>query len=221
MLCRVGTQQFLKSVTQNGYPAQFSVGVSTSIISLSVSPTSKTLNIGETVQLTGTKNPTSASEGTQWTSSNTGVATVSGSGLVTAKAAGTATITFKNSSSTKSANCKIEVVSSSFFVSGIAQEASAQQKLRKHDTNGNIVWEKVVTDKTMLSNNRDVTVNHLVALQNGGCIINILAKEASAQQKLRKYDTNGNIVWEKVVTDKTMLSNSREFVIDHLAVLNK
>ena len=73
----------------------------------------------------------------------------------------------------------------------------------------------------MLSNNREVTVNHLVALQDGGCIINILAKEASAQQKLRKYDTNGNIVWEKVVTDKTMLSNSREFVIDHLAVLNK
>ena len=76
---------------------------------MSVSPTSKTLNIGETVQLTGTKNPTSASEGTQWTSSNTGVATVSGSGLVTAKAAGTATITFKNSSSTKSATCKIVV----------------------------------------------------------------------------------------------------------------
>ena len=76
---------------------------------MSVSPTSKTLNIGETVQLTGTKNPTSASEGTQWTSSNTGVATVSGSGLVTAKATGTATITFKNSSSTKSATCKIVV----------------------------------------------------------------------------------------------------------------
>ena len=95
---------------QNGYTAQCSVGVSTSIISLSVSLTSKTLNIGETVQLTGTKNPTSASEGTQWTSSNTSVATVSGSGLVTAKATGTATITFKNSASTKSASCTITVI---------------------------------------------------------------------------------------------------------------
>ena len=100
----------ITATAQNGYTAQCSVGVSTSIISLSVSPTSKTLNIGETVQLTGTKNPTSASEGTQWTSSNTGVATVSGSGLVTAKAAGTATITFKNSSSTKSASCTITVI---------------------------------------------------------------------------------------------------------------
>ena len=87
----------ITATAQNGYTAQCSVGVSTSIISLSVSPTSKTLNIGETVQLTGTKNPTSASEGTQWTSSNTGVATVSGSGLVTAKAAGTATIFSSNS----------------------------------------------------------------------------------------------------------------------------
>lgn len=72
---------------------------------MSVSPTSKTLNIGETVQLTGTKNPTSASEGTQWTSSNTGVTTVSGSGLVTAKSASTATITLKNS-----ASCTVKVI---------------------------------------------------------------------------------------------------------------
>ena len=76
---------------------------------MAVSPTSKTLNVGETVQLTGTKNPSTASEGTQWTSSNTSVATVSNSGLVTAKAAGTATITFKNSASTKSATCSITV----------------------------------------------------------------------------------------------------------------
>ena len=109
MLCRVRTRQFLKSVTQNGYTAQCSVGVSTSIIGLAVSPTSKTLNVGETVQLTGTKNPSTASEGTQWISSNTSVATVSNSGLVTAKAAGMATITFKNSASTKSATCSITV----------------------------------------------------------------------------------------------------------------
>ena len=35
-------------------------------------------------------------KGVTWTSSNTGVATVSSSGLVTAKAAGTATITVKH-----------------------------------------------------------------------------------------------------------------------------
>ena len=98
-----------KVITQNGYTAQCSVPVITSITSLAVSPTSKTLNIGETVQLTGTVTPTSTTEGVQWASSNTNVATVSSSGLVTAKSAGTATITFKNSSSTKYASCMITV----------------------------------------------------------------------------------------------------------------
>ena len=77
---------------------------------MSVSPTSKTLNIGETVQLTGTKNPSTTSERTQWASSNTSVATVSNLGFVTAKSAGTTTITFKNSSSTKSDSCTVKVI---------------------------------------------------------------------------------------------------------------
>ena len=65
--------------------------------------------VGNTVQLTGTVNPSNTTESTLWTSSNTSVAIVSNSGLVTAKAAGTAAITFKNSSSTKSDSCTITV----------------------------------------------------------------------------------------------------------------
>ena len=102
---------------------------------MSVGPTSKTLNIGETVQLTGTKNPSTTYEGTQWTSSNTSVATVSNSGLVTAKSAGTATITFKNSSSTKSASCTITVYSADLLVS------TSESYLIKYNTNGNLVWD--------------------------------------------------------------------------------
>ena len=118
---------------------------------MSVSPTSKTLNIGETVQLTGTKNPTSASEGTQWTSSNTGVATVSGSGLVTAKAAGTATITFKNSSSTKSASCTITVAPAEGIVYTAAETTAGVmcaggQYWQKINSKGNSVWSKTDYD---------------------------------------------------------------------------
>ena len=98
-----------KVITQNGYTAQCSVIVITSITSLSVSPTSETVYVGDTVQLTGTINPSTTTENTLWTSSNTDVATVSDTGLVTAKSAGTVTITFKNSSGTKSANCTITV----------------------------------------------------------------------------------------------------------------
>ena len=95
--------------TQNGYTAQCSITVITPITSLAVSPTSETLYVGNTVQLTGTVNPFNTTESTLWTSSNTDVATVSDTGLVTAKSAGTATITFKNSSGTKLDSCTITV----------------------------------------------------------------------------------------------------------------
>ena len=95
--------------TQNGYTAQCSITVITPITSLAVSPTSETVYVGNTIQLTGTVNPSNTTEITLWTSSNTDVATVSDTGLVTAKSAGTATITFKNSSGTKLDSCTVAV----------------------------------------------------------------------------------------------------------------
>ena len=186
MLCRVRIQQFLKSVTQNGYTAQCSVGVSTSIISLSVSPTSKTLNVGETVQLTGIKNPTSASEGTQWTSSNTGVATVSGSGLVTAKAAGTATITFKNSSSTKSASCTITVASEIITIeysnaSGSSWLSADEIYLAKYDSNGNLKSNKKITSKSLFTYG---------LLTYDDCFIS-----GGSYLRITKYNSDGNEIW--------------------------
>ena len=95
--------------TENGYTAQCSITVITPITSLAVSPTSETVYVGNTIQLTGTVNPSNTTESTLWTSSNTDVATVSDTGLVTAKSAGTATITFKNSSGTKLDSCTVAV----------------------------------------------------------------------------------------------------------------
>ena len=82
----------ITATTQNGKRASCTVTVTTAITSLTVSPTSKTLKTGETVQLTATKNPSTATEGITWTSSNSSVATVNQNGLVTAKGSGTATI---------------------------------------------------------------------------------------------------------------------------------
>ena len=131
--------------TQNGYTAQCSITVITPITSLAVSPTSETMYVGNTVQLTGTVNPSNTTESTLWTSSNTDVATVSDTGLVTAKSAGTATITFKNSSGTKSATCKITVVD----VEGVVYTAATiipgvqivTPSYGKFDSKGNKVWE--------------------------------------------------------------------------------
>ena len=80
---------------------------------VSLDKTSETLTSkGQTVMLTATVMPSNASnKSVTWTSSNTSVATVSDTGLVTAKGEGTATITVTTADgSNKSATCKITVM---------------------------------------------------------------------------------------------------------------
>ena len=84
------------------------------VSSISLSESNSTLNVGNTKQLTATVLPTNATDkSVTWSSSNSSVASVSSSGLVTAKAVGTATIACQaNDGSGKSATCSITVKSS-------------------------------------------------------------------------------------------------------------
>lgn len=84
------------------------------VTGVTVSPTEKSLSVGETQQLTATISPSNATnKNVTWTSDATSVATVSNSGLVTAVAAGTATITVKSAAdNTKKATCTITVTAS-------------------------------------------------------------------------------------------------------------
>jgi uncharacterized protein YjdB len=64
------------------------------VSSITVNPTSVSMTIAQTQQITATVVPSNAANNTlSWSSSNTGVATVSSSGLITSVAAGSATIT--------------------------------------------------------------------------------------------------------------------------------
>jgi acid phosphatase type 7 len=67
-------------------------GAAKSVKSVSVSPSSATVAVGSTVQLTATANPPGSAATFTWSSSNNAAATVSPSGLVTGVAAGTVTI---------------------------------------------------------------------------------------------------------------------------------
>ena len=80
------------------------------VTSISLNKTSETLNVGSTVTLTATVNPSNANnKNVTWSSNNTSVATVS-NGVVTAKTAGTATITATaQDGSGKSATCTVTV----------------------------------------------------------------------------------------------------------------
>lgn len=77
---------------------------------ISISQTSVSLSVSQTLQLRATINPRNMN--IVWSSSNTSVATVSSTGLVTAKKEGTATITVaKSSDPSVKATCMVHVVS--------------------------------------------------------------------------------------------------------------
>ena len=81
------------------------------VSSVTLSKTSAELIIGNTLQLTATVSPSNATDkSVTWTSSNSTVASVSPTGLVTAKAIGSAVITVKAGS--KSGTCAVTVTAS-------------------------------------------------------------------------------------------------------------
>lgn len=78
--------------------------------SVSVSPTTTSIDAGSTVQLTETVLPSNATnKSVTWSSSNTSVATVNSSGLVTGISAGNATITVTTVDGSKTATCAVTV----------------------------------------------------------------------------------------------------------------
>ncbi len=98
--------------TNNGKTATCTVTVTQPSTGVKLNKTSTTLEVGKTETLTATVSPSDASDKTiTWSSSNTNVAAVS-NGKITAKKAGTATITAKSSNG-KTATCTVTVKAAS------------------------------------------------------------------------------------------------------------
>lgn len=102
------------------------------VAGVSVSPSSASLKVGETKQLSATVSPSDATnKSVSWSSSASSVASVSSSGLVTALSAGTATITATSvADSSKKASCTVTVSESGgetakTFSSAVAEINSA------------------------------------------------------------------------------------------------
>ncbi len=98
--------------TDNGKQASVKVKVvnppKATRVNLNVSGT-VVLNVGDTLQLSGSVEPAEADQALKWSSSRKKVASISGEGLITALKAGTATITAKSSSG-KKAKVKVKVI---------------------------------------------------------------------------------------------------------------
>jgi uncharacterized protein YjdB len=103
------------------------------VTGVSLNLVNQSLEVGQTFQLTATVSPSNADiKAVSWSSNNESVASVSSSGLVTANAAGTATITVTTANENKTATCAITVTNipvtgvSLNFYSGIQLRAVGQ-----------------------------------------------------------------------------------------------
>ena len=113
------------------------------VTGVSLDKTATTIETGKTKQLTATITPENATnkniswsssneavatvspsnatnKGVTWSSNNTSVATVSSSGVVTAKAAGSATITVRTTDGYKTATCSVTVKNATISVTGVS-----------------------------------------------------------------------------------------------------
>src|SRR5436190_816846 len=108
LMTGVGQGSATITATSEGKSSTAAITVTTvPVASVTVSPSSGSLQVGQTVQLTATPKDstgsTLAGRTVTWTSGNTGVATVSSGGLVTGGVAGAATITAISEGKTGSA----------------------------------------------------------------------------------------------------------------------
>ena len=175
-------------ITQNGNMAQCLVTVKRSITSLAVSPTSKTLIVGQTLQLSKTINPSNTTEGTVWTSSNNSVATVTSSGgFVTAKGVGTATITLKSSESNVSASCVVTVTAGGYIIGLGDTQTGSNGSVKKLNSNGKLLWS--YTENLMRC------VNSVAQTSDGGYIIGLGDTETGSNGSVKKLDSNGKLLW--------------------------
>ena len=156
------------------------------VSSVSLSQDSADMLIGETVQLKATVLPADATDKeVTWASSKQSVATVSGSGLVTAVAEGTSTITA--SSGGKSATCQVTVSKRTVPVTSVTLDRNALVLEEGQSTTlVATVAPSDATDKTVKwssSNTAVVTVDGygtLTAVAEGSAVVIAAAGDQSA-----------------------------------------
>jgi hypothetical protein len=162
--------------------------VEVAVSSVSVSPSSVELTVGESTRLSATVSPSDAKDKTvTWSTSSASVATVSPSGEVTAVAVGSANITA--SAGGKSAVCKVTVVNPTVSVSSVTLDkdrldltvggtAKLTATVSPADASDkNVTWES--SDATVATVDKDGNVK---ALKGGTSTVTAKAggKSASA-----------------------------------------
>ena len=178
LVTAVGQGNASISATSEGKSGSATVTVSQAAVSsVAVTPTPLSMSVGQSTQLTATLTDSVGNvlsgRVVTWASSNTGVATVSAQGSVTAVAAGSATITATSEGKSGSAAVTISNVAvGSVAVQpqgpGILVGANVQLSATVRDVNGVIVTNRVVTWSSSATSVATVSSSGVVTGVGGG-----------------------------------------------------
>jgi len=164
----IGSATITATTSDGGKTASCTVIVTPApVTGVSLNKTSVSLLVGAAETLNQTITPSNATnKSVSWNSSNTAVATISNSGMVTGVSVGTATITVITSDGNKTASCTVtvnpvpvsgvSVKSSTSLVEGGAETLYAEI-LPSNATNKNVTWSSSNSSVALVSTNGTVT----------------------------------------------------------------
>ena len=161
-------------------------GEETELTSLSLSPSSKTIKVGETLNLEVTKTPQTATNTLTWTSSNEQVATVDSNGKVTALAAGTTIITVSSGNITATSNITVK--------ENVVTPPSTEGLTAKFEVTAS--WASSIQFRITITNNTGNDIQ--------GCNFNLDVPEGSTYTIWSNATNSGNnISYNQLIASKT------------------
>jgi len=212
-----GNATITVKTTDGGKTATCAVTVKAKTIAVtgvSLDKTALSMTVGDTQTLTATIIPSNATnKSISWSTSNSSVATVSSSGVVTAKAAGTATITVKTSDGGKTATCSVAVQSKTVSVTGVSLNNTSlsmivgeTQRLYatvspSNATNKTVTWSSSNTSVVSVT-----SLGVLLANAAGSAIITVKTNDGGKTAKCTVTVSNATVSVTGVSLDKTSLS---------------
>jgi len=181
MMTAVSTGSATITATSEGKNGTATISVSqAAVATVTVTPSPITMSVGQTTQFTATLKDAVGNALTgrvvTWGSSNPSAATVSTTGLVTAAASGSTTITATSEGKNGTASVSISNVAvGSVTVQpqgpSIVQGANVQLSATVRDVNGNVVTDRVVTWSTSNSSQAVVSSTGIVTGVGPGSVV--------------------------------------------------